>query len=117
MTNHPNFFTKLFPGSLVGADFSNAQLSGVIFANQDLTSAKFQNANLSPRVSSVDFTNTTLKDTCFIGDDLDRTNFSYAIINCADFSGTSLMKAVFGPTQNMLNDHQVMGRPPPQQIQ
>lgn len=33
------------PGSLVGADFSNAILNGATFAGQDLTNARFQGAN------------------------------------------------------------------------
>jgi uncharacterized protein YjbI with pentapeptide repeats len=89
-------------GSLVGADFSNAQLSGAVFAGQDLTNAKFQGAKLGPAKGPVDFTRATLTNTCFIGATLDETDFSYAVITCADFTETSLIKATFGPVQNIL---------------
>jgi uncharacterized protein YjbI with pentapeptide repeats len=88
--------------SLVGADFTNAQLSGAKFDGQDLTNAKFQRANLGPTDGPVTFTNTTLTNTCFVGAILDQTDFSFANITCADFSSTSLIQATFGPLQNIL---------------
>jgi uncharacterized protein YjbI with pentapeptide repeats len=102
LTNHN--FSADPPGSLHDADFTNAKLSGAIFANQDLTSARFQGANLGPAKGPVDFTYATLKNTCFIGANLDETDFSYAPITCADFSGTSLIRASFGPVQKMVAD-------------
>jgi uncharacterized protein YjbI with pentapeptide repeats len=102
LTNHN--FSADPQGSLVGADFSTAQLSGAIFAGQDLTSAKFQGANLGPAKGPVDFTNATLKNTCFVGANLDQTDFSFGVITCADFSGTSMIKATFGPVQNIVMD-------------
>ncbi len=93
------------PGSLRGANFSNANLTGAIFANQDLTGANFQGANLGPSSNgNVDFTNATLTNTCFIGATMNATDFTFANINCADFSYTSLIQAQFGPTQNIVNN-------------
>lgn len=100
LTNH-NFSAEP-AGSLVGADFSTAKLSGAVFAGQDLTKAKFQGASLGPAKGPVDFTNATLTKTCFVGATLDETDFSYAVISCADFTETSLIKATFGPTQNIV---------------
>lgn len=98
LTNH-NF--RADPaGSLVGANFSGANLSGAIFAGQDLTNARFDKANLGPAKGPVDFTSSTLAGTCFVDANLDQTDFSFAVVTCADFSGTSLMKATFGPLQN-----------------
>jgi uncharacterized protein YjbI with pentapeptide repeats len=88
------------PGSLVGANFSNAKLSGAVFAGQDLTNAKFQSANLGPARGPVDFTQSILTNTCFVDAVMDQTDFSYAIFTCTDFSGTSLMQATFGPLQD-----------------
>jgi len=102
LTNHN--FSADPAGSLVGADFSKAQLSGAIFTGQDLTSAKFQDANLGPAKGPVDFTNATLKNTCFVNATLDQTDFSFGVITCADFSGTSLINATFGPVQNIVAD-------------
>jgi uncharacterized protein YjbI with pentapeptide repeats len=88
------------PGSLVGANFTGAKLSGAVFAGQDLTNAKFQGADLGPSRGPVDFTSATLTNTCFIGANLDQTDFTYAVVTCADYSATSLMKATFGPLQD-----------------
>ncbi|MFZ1005442.1 MAG: pentapeptide repeat-containing protein [Candidatus Sulfotelmatobacter sp.] len=100
LTNHN--FSADPAGSLIGADFSGAQLSGAIFSGQDLTNAKFQGAKLGPAKGPVDFTNSTLTNTCFIGATMDETDFSYAVIICADFTETSLIKATFGPVQNIV---------------
>jgi uncharacterized protein YjbI with pentapeptide repeats len=89
-------------GSLIGADFTGAKLSGALFTGQDLTSAKFLSANLGPDRGPVDFTNTKLVNTCFVGSVLDQTDFSFAQITCSDFSGASLIQASFGPTQNII---------------
>ncbi len=99
LTNHN--FSADPPGSLVGANFAKANLSGAIFAGQDLTNVSFVGANLGPARGPVDFTSAKLTNTCFIGANLDQTDFTYANIACADFSGSSLMKAAFGPMQNM----------------
>ncbi|BDV40333.1 hypothetical protein DSM21852_35860 [Methylocystis bryophila] len=88
-------------GSLVGANFKGAKLSGAVFAGQDLTNASFESAKLDPSIRPVDFTSSKLANTCFIGAVLDETDFTYADITCADFSYTSLMKATFGPIQNI----------------
>jgi uncharacterized protein YjbI with pentapeptide repeats len=89
-------------GSLVGANFKGATLKGAIFTGQDLTGASFDSANLGPSDKGpVDFTNTTLNKTCFINANMDATDFTFAAITCADFSYTSLMKAKFGPQQNI----------------
>ena len=100
LTNHN--FSADPAGSLIGADFSDAKLSGAIFTGQDLTNAKFQGANLGPAKGPVDFSNATLTNTCFIGATMDETDFSYAVITCADFTETSLIKATFGPVQNIV---------------
>lgn len=100
LTNHN--FSADPAGSLIGADFSGAKLSGAIFTGQDLTNAKFQGANLGPAKGPVDFSNATLANTCFIGATMDETDFSYAVITCADFTETSLIKATFGPLQNIV---------------
>jgi uncharacterized protein YjbI with pentapeptide repeats len=89
-------------GSLVNANFAKATLNGAIFAGQDLSGANFQGASLAPSGKGpVDFTQTTLNKTCFIGAIMDATDFTFATITCADFSDTSLMKAQFGPQQNI----------------
>jgi len=88
------------PGSLRGANFTDAKLSGAIFAGQDLTNARFERANLGPSRGAVDFTESVLNNTCFINAVLDQTDFAYAAVTCADFSGTSLMLATFGPLQD-----------------
>lgn len=100
LTNH-NFHADP-PGSLVGANFKNAKLSGAVFAGQDLTNASFEGADMGPSKGPVDFTSATLTNTCFINANLDQTDFSFGVITCADFTGTSLMKATFGPVQNMV---------------
>jgi uncharacterized protein YjbI with pentapeptide repeats len=92
------------PGYLVGANFTNAKLSGAIFARQDLTNARFESAHMGPSKAPVNFTSATLTNTCFINADLDQTDFAFAAITCADFSGTSLMKATFGPAQNFVTN-------------
>jgi uncharacterized protein YjbI with pentapeptide repeats len=102
LSNH-NFHADP-PGSLIGANFSKSQLSGAVFAGQDLTNASFQDANLGPARGPVDFTDAVLTNTCFINANLDVADFSYAVISCADFSATSLMKATFGPTQDIRMD-------------
>jgi len=89
-------------GSLVGANFKNAKLSGAVFAGQDLSNASFEAANLGPGKAPVNFTSATLTNTCFINAVLDQTDFSFSVITCADFSGTSLIKANFGPLQNIV---------------
>lgn len=99
LTNH-NFSAEP-AGSLVGANFKGAKLSGAVFAGQDLTNASFESAQLGPSKGPVDFTSSKLVNTCFIGAVLDQTDFTYADIACADFSYTSLMKATFGPIQNI----------------
>src|SRR4051794_20812534 len=89
-------------GSLVGANFKGATLNGAIFTGQDLTGASFDSTKLGPSAKGpVDFTNTTLHKTCFINSNMDATDFTFAVITCADFSYTSLMKANFGPQQNI----------------
>lgn len=101
LTNH-NF--RADPaGSLVGANFTKAILKGAIFTGQNLTNANFQGANLGPSMDkgNADLTNTILTNTCFIGATLDETDFTYARITCAEFSGTSLMQAQFGPVQTI----------------
>ena len=100
LTNHN--FSADPPDSLIGADFSNAKLSGAIFAGQNLSLAKFAGANLGPGQAPVNFTSSTLTGTCFIGAILDQTDFSFAVITCADFSATSLIQATFGPVQNIV---------------
>lgn len=98
-------FSAAIPGSLVGANFSNAILKGTIFANQDLTGASFQGADLGPSdKGSVDFTNTTLTNTCFIQATMNATDFTFANFHCTDFSNTSLIQAQFGPSQNIAAD-------------
>jgi uncharacterized protein YjbI with pentapeptide repeats len=100
LTDH-NFHADS-PGSLINANFANATLNGAIFAGQDLTGANFQKASLAPSGKGpVDFTNTTLNKTCFVGAVMDATDFTFAIMTCTDFSNTSLMKAQFGPLQNI----------------
>lgn len=100
LTNHN--FSADPPGSLIGANFTNAKLSGAIFAGQDLSNARFRNADMGPGKAPVNFTSSKLNGTCFLGANLDQTDFSYAVITCADFSSTSLMKATFGPIQNII---------------
>ncbi|MGR8981399.1 MAG: pentapeptide repeat-containing protein [Gammaproteobacteria bacterium] len=101
LTNHN--FNADPPGSLVKANFGNANLRGAVFSGQDLTEACFNGADLGPsEKGSVDFTQTTLNKTTFIGATLDQTDFTFATINCADFSQTSLIKAIFGPRQNIV---------------
>lgn len=99
LTNHN--FHAYPPGSLIGANFSHANLSGAVFAGQDLTNANFEGANLGPSLAPVDFTSAKVMNTCFIGASVDQTDFSYAVITCADFSNTSLMNANFGYSQNI----------------
>jgi uncharacterized protein YjbI with pentapeptide repeats len=101
LTNHN--FSADPPGYLVGANFKGAKLSGAIFARQDLTNASFEGANLGPSKAPVNFTSAILANTCFINADLDETDFAFAVVTCADFSGTSLIKATFGPTQNFVS--------------
>ena len=100
LTNHN--FSADPPGSLIGANFKNAKLSGAIFAGQDLTNASFEGADLGPNKAPVNFTGAKLTNTCFINANLDQTDFSFSVITCADFTGTSLMKATFGPVQNIV---------------
>lgn len=90
--------------SLVGADFTGADLRGAVFAGQDLTDASFSGANLGVDTAGnqADFTNTTVTNTCFIGATLIQTDFSYANITCADFSGAKIYNGSFGPTQNII---------------
>lgn len=94
-------FAAMPPGTLRGANFTNARLSGAAFDGQDLTGAVFEGADLGPAKGPVSFTQATLDRTCFVGANLDQTDFSYAAITCADFSGTSLLKADFGPRQDI----------------
>lgn len=102
LTNH-NFHADQ-PGSLKGANFTNAILKGAIFAGQDLTGASFEGADLGPSDKGpVDFTNTWLEKSCFINAVMNETNFTFATIKCTDFSNTSLMQANFGPRQNILS--------------
>lgn len=100
LTDH-NFSADL-PGSLIGANFTGTKLSGAIFAGQDLSNARFENADLGPSKAPVNFTKSTLANTCFIGANLDQTDFSFATLTCVDFSGASLMKAQFGPLQDIV---------------
>ncbi|MDR6496795.1 uncharacterized protein YjbI with pentapeptide repeats [Paraburkholderia terricola] len=98
-------FSTAPPGSLKGANFTNANLQGAIFSGQDLSGASFQNANLGPStMGSVDFTGTTLNGTCFSGAVMNATDFTYANFRCTDFSDTSLIQAQFGPVQNIAHD-------------
>ena len=88
------------PGSLVGADFSNATLNGATFAGQDLTNAVFTNASLT----GVDFTGATLNRTCFSGASMNGTQFTFATLRCPNFSGTSMLGAVLGPAPAISSD-------------
>ena len=93
-------------GSLRGANFAKADLRGAIFAGQDLTGASFDGAALGPGRerhgddSGVDFTRTVLDATCFLNAHLERADFRYAAITCAEFSGAYLDGVRFGPRPN-----------------
>ena len=97
---HDTNFNSYPPGSLRGAKFDNANLRGASFAGQDLTAASFRGATLGASAKGpAVFTHTTLDSTCFAGANLNDAQFEFARIHCADFSGTSMVDAQFGPRQ------------------
>lgn len=92
-------------GSLVGANFNNANLSGANFSGVDLTGATFQNANLGPSpLGDASFKQANLMKTCFIEAIMNATDFTYAAFNCTDFTDTTLMQASFGPAQTFTSN-------------
>ncbi len=99
-------FSACPKGSLIKADFSQANLSGSTFTGVDLTGANFSGAKLgpTPNYPPVSFTSALLKNTRFTGADMPATNFEFATLHCADFSDSNLLQANFGPLQNIVAD-------------
>lgn len=73
------------PNSLKNANFEGAILPGAIFVGQDLTGASLHKADLGPSANGVvDFSNANLTTTCFIGAQLEATDFTFAAMACTD---------------------------------
>jgi len=91
-------FTTLPINALVGANFSNAILSGAQFQNVNLTNANFSGAIMRRSAKGVtDLSGAKLDHTCFQHAQMDSANFQFAVFKGTDLSNASLLAADFGP--------------------
>lgn len=91
-------FTTLPANALVGANFSNAILSGAQFQNVNLTNANFTGAIMRRSAKGVtDLSGTQLDHTCFQQAQMDSANLQFAVFKATNFSSASLLAANFGP--------------------